>query len=202
MTRTAKLTALVVAVPLVFLGLLSGCTGAGWWARTFGSAEPTDPKGDGGFWSDLLGSGDSGAAALWPLQFVSVVALLAGVGALFLTRGSKGWWAIIGGVSLVVVNYAIRVYFHGLFVTAAIVTGLFAIVVAWKSLRGASGEHGVVKGFWRRLTGQIWTTLDPLVDIFDGPDAAPLVGGSGVGGVPGSVAGPGSATAAVTGGGT
>ena len=63
------------------------------------------------------------------LSGVGGLCLLAGMVLLCLSRGTMGWRPIIGGVSLIVLNYMIASYAHWIFVPVIIATG--CISAAW-----------------------------------------------------------------------
>jgi len=63
------------------------------------------------------------------LSGVGGLCLLAGMVLLCLSRGTMGWRPIIGGVSLIVLNYMIASYAHWIFIPVIIVTG--CISAAW-----------------------------------------------------------------------
>ena len=63
------------------------------------------------------------------LSGVGGLCLLAGMVLLCLSRGTMGWRPIIGGVSLIVLNYMIAAYADWIFIPVIIVTG--CISAAW-----------------------------------------------------------------------
>jgi len=63
------------------------------------------------------------------LSGIGGLCLLAGMVLLCLSRGTMGWRPIIGGVSLIVLNYMIASYAHWIFIPVIIATG--CISAAW-----------------------------------------------------------------------
>ena len=69
------------------------------------------------------------------LSILSVIGgfcLLAGMILLVLTRGSMGWRGVIGGVSMIVVNYLIALYAAWIFIPVVVITGAISLAWGWR----------------------------------------------------------------------
>jgi hypothetical protein len=69
------------------------------------------------------------------LSILSVIGgfcLLAGMILLVLTRGSMGWRGVIGGVSMIVVNYLIALYATWIFIPVVVITGAISLAWGWR----------------------------------------------------------------------
>ena len=69
------------------------------------------------------------------LSGIGGLCLLAGMVLLVISRGTMGWRPIIGGVILVVLNYAISEYADWIFIPAIIASGCISGVWGWKTIR-------------------------------------------------------------------
>tara|TARA_R100000654_G_scaffold60729_1_gene87602 strand:+ start:425 stop:814 length:390 start_codon:yes stop_codon:yes gene_type:complete len=73
-----------------------------------------------------------------PLTMLSAIGglcLLAGMVLLVISRGTMGWRPIIGGVILVVLNYAIAEFATWIFLPVLLGTGAISLAWAWKTVR-------------------------------------------------------------------
>lgn len=73
-----------------------------------------------------------------PLTMLSAIGglcLLAGMVLLVISRGTMGWRPIIGGVILVVLNYAIAEFATWIFLPVLLGTGAISLAWAWKTIR-------------------------------------------------------------------
>ncbi len=69
------------------------------------------------------------------LSILSVIGgfcLLAGMVLLVLTRGSMGWRGVIGGVSMIIVNYLIALYAAWIFIPVVVITGAISLAWGWR----------------------------------------------------------------------
>ena len=69
------------------------------------------------------------------LSILSVIGgfcLLAGMVLLVLTRGSMGWRGVIGGVSMIIVNYLIAIYAAWIFIPVVVITGAISLAWGWR----------------------------------------------------------------------
>ena len=69
------------------------------------------------------------------LSGIGGLCLLAGMVLLVISRGTMGWRPIIGGVILVVLNYAIAEFATWIFLPVLIGTGAISLTWAWKTIR-------------------------------------------------------------------
>jgi hypothetical protein len=69
------------------------------------------------------------------LSAVGGICLLAGMVLLVITAGKKGWYPVIGGVSLVLLNYAVAEYSHLLFYPLVICTGLISATWTYRIVK-------------------------------------------------------------------
>lgn len=86
----------------------------------------------------------SGAAAIGdiavgePLAVLSVVGglcLCAGMVLLVISRGQRGWYPVIGGLILIVLNFMVAQYSHLIFYPVVIFTGLISAAWTYKTVR-------------------------------------------------------------------
>jgi hypothetical protein len=54
---------------------------------------------------------------------------------LVISRGQRGWYPIIGGIILVVLNYGIARYSHFLFAPALVFTGMISAAWTYKTIK-------------------------------------------------------------------
>lgn len=72
-----------------------------------------------------------------PLAVLSVVGglcLCAGMVLLVITRGTRGWYPVIGGMVLVVLNYMVAQYSHLIFYPVVVFTGLISAAWTYKTV--------------------------------------------------------------------
>lgn len=109
----------------ILCGLLSGC------------CSPMKAVTSGGTASGIV-EAVTPMAPNEPLTILSGIGglcLLAGMVLLVISRGTMGWRPIIGGVILVVLNYAISEYADWIFIPAIIASGCISAVWGWKTVR-------------------------------------------------------------------
>ena len=66
------------------------------------------------------------------LSVIGGFCLLAGMVLLVLTRGSMGWRGVIGGVSMIIVNYLIALYAAWIFIPVVVITGAISLAWGWR----------------------------------------------------------------------
>jgi hypothetical protein len=105
---------------LGFLGLLTGCSSlhsivipksANPVTEAITSVQPTE--------------------TLTILSGVGGICLLAGMALLVISRGTLGWRPVIGGVLLVILNYAVAEFAEWIFFPAIIATGAISLCWGW-----------------------------------------------------------------------
>ena len=87
---------------------------------------------------------DAGHAALSTLSWVGGLAMIGGLIALMLSRGTIGLRAVVAGAGLVVLNYAIAVYAGWILIPAILASGIVSL--SWGVL--------TIRQAWRRRTEQ------------------------------------------------
>ena len=88
------------------------------------------PGGGSSGWFGSSSSSDcdpSGSLSI--LGWSGGICILAGFALVVISRGASGWRAVIGGVILVTLNFAILKYAHWIFIPAITATGMISI--AW-----------------------------------------------------------------------
>lgn len=73
-----------------------------------------------------------------PLTVLSVtggLCLVAGMVLLVVTSGKKGWYPVLGGLLLVVLNFFIARYSHYLFAPALVFTGMISAAWTYKTIK-------------------------------------------------------------------
>ena len=111
--------------------LLSGCS-------MFG--ESTSPFAGSSSWASNPPRLPESSSALGVLNWTAGVVIIGGMIAMVLTSGRMGLRAIVGGVALVILSYAISVYLHlvmipvGIFLTVvSAIWGYQTIIKAWRT---------------------------------------------------------------------
>lgn len=110
------------AIPILTLLMISGC-------RTITLA----PTG-----TDTTLSEAKNLASSAPLSVLSVtggLCLLAGMVLLAITRGSRGWYPVIGGLILTVLNYMVAKYDDYLFYPLVVFTGCISAAWTYKIIK-------------------------------------------------------------------
>ena len=77
----------------------------------------------------------TGTENLSVLSAVGGLCLIAGMVLLVVTRGARGWYPVIGGLVLVVLNYVVAQYSHWLFVPLVTFTALISGAWTFKTVR-------------------------------------------------------------------
>ena len=128
MGKKAAFTILGSLIPVL---LLSGCS-------MFG--ESTSPFAGSSSWASNPPRLPESSSALGVLNWTAGVVIIGGMIAMVLTSGRMGLRAIVGGVALVILSYAISVYLHlvmipvGIFLTVvSAIWGYQTIIKAWRT---------------------------------------------------------------------
>mgnify|MGYP003146262553 CR=1 FL=1 len=79
----------------------------------------------------------STGAGLGVLSWVGGVALLGGIAALVITRGSMGVRAVLIGTGLVMLGFAVERYADWIFIPVIIATGVCSFALAYRTIRQA-----------------------------------------------------------------
>ena len=69
------------------------------------------------------------------LSMIGGLCLLAGMALLVVTRGTKGWYPVIGGLILVVLNYMVAKYDDLIFYPLVAATGVISAAWTYKTVR-------------------------------------------------------------------
>lgn len=88
--------------------------------------------------SDTALSAASDVAKSQPLTVLSVIGglcLLAGMALLVVTRGARGWYPVIGGLILTVLNYMVAKYDDYLFYPLVVFTGCISAAWTYKVIK-------------------------------------------------------------------
>lgn len=75
------------------------------------------------------------AGALSILSVVGGLSTFAGIAALVITKGAMGFRAILGGIGLCLINYAVSMYADWIFIPAIIATGIISLAFGYKTIR-------------------------------------------------------------------
>ncbi len=111
-----------VAIPTLIFLMVSGCR-----------SMMLTPTG-----SDTALSAASDVAKSQPLSVLSVIGglcLLAGMALLVVTKGARGWYPVIGGLILTVLNYMVAKYDDYLFYPLVIFTGCISAAWTYKVIK-------------------------------------------------------------------
>ena len=88
--------------------------------------------------SDLLGTIEQHAGErLGVLSWGGGIALIGGIAALVITRGSIGTRAVLIGIGLVMLNSAVERYADWIFIPVIVATGMCSFVLAYRTVRSA-----------------------------------------------------------------
>ena len=109
-------------IPIAFCLVATGCVSQG---RLAGSA--------GESVSGFVTGPDS--EPLTVLSMIGGLCLLAGMALLVVTRGTKGWYPVIGGLILVVLNYMVAKYDDLIFYPLVAATGVISAAWTYKTVR-------------------------------------------------------------------
>jgi hypothetical protein len=78
---------------------------------------------------------DAHVETLTVLSAVGGICMIAGMVLLVISGGSKGWYPVVGGVCLVVLNYAVAKYADLIFIPVVTATGLVSMAWAWLTVK-------------------------------------------------------------------
>lgn len=85
--------------------------------------------------SSFMESASNATANLSVLSFVGALCLISGMVLLAVTSGRKGWYPVIGGLVMVLLNYGVARYSDLLFYPLIACTGLISGAWAYKTIR-------------------------------------------------------------------
>ena len=108
---------------LTFLLFLSGCS----------MPISHSPFSPGGLLppQEILGS-NSSAAGFEMLPWLGGVAILGGLALLVISGGRKGWYPLLIGIGLILLNWIVLTYAHALFIPVVVATGSLTLAVGYK----------------------------------------------------------------------
>lgn len=89
-----------------------------------------------------IGGGDVGLAML---SWIGGLCVLGGMALLVITGGRKGWYPLLGGIGLVLLNWLILTYAHALFLPVIVGTGVISVVWTYKITRQILSSKGKQK---------------------------------------------------------
>jgi len=76
-----------------------------------------------------VGGGNTGLAML---SWIGGLSVLGGMVLLVITSGRKGWYPLLGGIILVLLNWLILTYAHALFLPVIVGTGVISVLWTYK----------------------------------------------------------------------
>jgi len=82
------------------------------------------------------------------LSWIGGLSIIGGIAALVITRGSMGIRAVLIGVGLVLLNYAVARYAHALFVPILVGSGLVSLTYAFIVVRNALRSKSNAQKSW------------------------------------------------------
>ena len=85
--------------------------------------------------SSIAGEVQSAGEGLAMLSFVGGISTMAGIAALVITRGAMGMRAVVIGVGLVVLNFAIDNYLSWILIPVLVATGCVSLGWAYVTVR-------------------------------------------------------------------
>lgn len=83
----------------------------------------------------LAASASEATETLTVLSFIGGICLVAGMALLVMTSGKKGWFPIVGGLGMVLLNYVVAAYSDFLFIPLIACTGVISAAWAYKTVR-------------------------------------------------------------------
>ncbi len=75
------------------------------------------------------------------LSAVGGFSLIGGIVMLAVTRGTRGWFPVIGGIALVLLNYAVASYSHLIFYPLVVFTGLISGAWTYRIIKKILNER-------------------------------------------------------------
>lgn len=85
--------------------------------------------------TNFIGQAQESAETLTVLSVTGGLCLIAGMALLVVTSGKKGWYPVIGGIILVVLNYLVAKYDDYLFYPLVVCTGMISAAWTYKIVR-------------------------------------------------------------------
>tara|TARA_Y100001973_G_C5098326_1_gene281297 strand:- start:118 stop:498 length:381 start_codon:yes stop_codon:yes gene_type:complete len=89
----------------------------------------------------LTGAASTQTETLTVLSAVGGFSLIGGIVMLAITRGARGWFPCIGGITLVLLNYAVASYSHLIFYPLVVFTGLISGAWTYRIVRQILNER-------------------------------------------------------------
>ena len=80
---------------------------------------------------EILG-GSKTAAGFEMLPWLGGVAILGGLALLVISGGRKGWYPLLIGIGLILLNWIVLTYAHALFIPVVVATGSLTLAVGYK----------------------------------------------------------------------
>jgi len=66
------------------------------------------------------------------LPWLGGVAILGGLALLVLSGGRKGWYPLLIGIGLIMLNWIVLTYAHALFIPVVVATGALTLAIGFK----------------------------------------------------------------------
>jgi hypothetical protein len=82
---------------------------------------------------EILGS-NSSAAGFEMLPWLGGVAILGGLALLVISAGRKGWYPLLVGIGLIILNWIVLTYAHALFIPVVVATGSLTLAIGYKTV--------------------------------------------------------------------
>ncbi len=83
----------------------------------------------------LLGNAQEATSNLSMLSAIGGLCLIAGMVLLVVSKGQRGWYPVIGGVILIILNYMVAEYAHYLFPVILTFTGTVSAAWTYKTVK-------------------------------------------------------------------
>ena len=80
---------------------------------------------------EILGSPQS-AAGFEMFPWLGGIAILGGLALLVLSGGRKGWYPLLIGIGLILLNWIVLTYAHALFIPVVVATGALTLAIGFK----------------------------------------------------------------------
>jgi hypothetical protein len=68
------------------------------------------------------------------LPWLGGIAVLTGLGLLVLSSGRRGWYPLLIGIGLIILNWIVLTYAHALFLPVVVATGAFTLAFGYKAV--------------------------------------------------------------------
>ena len=69
------------------------------------------------------------------LPWLGGVAILGGLALLVLSGGRKGWYPLLIGIGLIMLNWIVLTYAHALFIPVVVATGSLTLAIGYKVVK-------------------------------------------------------------------